>query len=319
MTAGDVTLCTACDGGYFWGAFLLVSSLRRHGVRAPVHVLGKDFSAEQVALLEQFPGVRLPPLPPNERSLTTSKPAALLTAETTWAAWIDADCIVTGDVTPLLAPVDGDAQIRVRGPEELRAVYRKAYLAGEPQRGVPLHIAAQWKRDVGGVEAPRLESTCVANVIVLRRAHEEFIREWHAQIDRLLAPKLQALVDTSNAAYHMADESVLSALMMWSARAPKLSSRFRLDQLDGPHVAHFSGVPKPWQRWRLRSLRWHEDVLDVLDWCKAQGLRTPPLPKTFLRRYTQLWRLVATLDHAARTTRHQAAIVARSGLRLLGR
>ena len=281
--ASQLTVTTACDANYFWGAFLMVGTLRQHGIPSPANVLADDFSAEQKSLLAQFGGVSVLPLPGGSRNLVLAKPGAMLTGDTDWLAWIDADCVFTGDVSAALIPPNGEAQIRLRAPFEVAAVYRGRYRAGEPHRGVPREILARWREDVGELAEPRLDSICPSNVIIVHRRFRPFLERWRAQMERVLAPGFRGVVDQSNRAYHQTDESVLNSLLTFSAGAPSLDRRYLLDDVSGPHIGHFIGSPKPWQRWNWRALNWYETVLSFLDWCRAKGYRTPPLPASFSR------------------------------------
>ena len=307
----NLTITTACDKNYIWGAFLLVASLRRHGTAARIHVLGKDFGPAELAVLQQFEDVAVLPLDPdNQRNLTTSKPAALLSAGTEWMAWMDADCMAVGDLGPLLLPPNGELQIRVRGRDENASVYRNLMRAGDLPGAVPAHVLARWQRDVGDLGLPRLETSAVANMIVLHRRFRPFIELWARQMDAVLDPRMAGVLDGSNPAYRMTDESVLNSLLSFSSLAPS-PGPYRLDLREQAHVAHFGTSPKPWKRWKLRNLFWYEAVLDVLRWCELRGMQTPPLPWTFRRRYKTPSYAFAAVEQAILSARHLAGDLVR--------
>lgn len=50
-------IVTACDAPYFWGALLLVASVRYSGGRLPIFVVGAGLSRKQIDLLTQFADV----------------------------------------------------------------------------------------------------------------------------------------------------------------------------------------------------------------------------------------------------------------------
>jgi len=297
----DLTITTACDKNYIWGAFLLVASLRRHGTAARIHVLGKDFGPAELAVLQQFE---------DRRHLVTTKPEAMLSADSEFIAWMDADCMAVGDLGPLLKPPNGELQIRLRARAENAAVYRSLMRPGDAPGAVPEHVLARWRTDVAELAAPRLEASAVTNMIVLHHRHRPFVELWARQMDAVLDPFLAGVVDASRPAYWMTDESVLNSLLSFSSLAPT-PGPYRLDLREQAHVAHFGTSPKPWKRWKLRNLFWYEAVLDVLRWCDLRGMRTPPLPWTFRRRYKTPSYAFAAVEHAVLTARHLAGDLVR--------
>ncbi len=313
--AGQITVTTACDANYFWGAFLMAGTLRQHGMTLPVHVLGKDFSGEQKAMLEQLGGVSVLPLPPNSRSLTTSKPDALATVETEWMAWIDADCVFTGDLSRQLIPPNGELQIRVRGPAENATVYTRRYAPGEEPGTIPRRVLEQWRADVGDLQTSRLSTVAVANVIVLHRRFRPFVELWRAQMDRVLAPRLAGVIAADDLAYHQTDESVLNSLLAFSSLAPAVDSRYLLDDVRGAHIGHFGGPLKPWTRWSWRGLNWYETVLSCVDWAREKGYRLPPLPPSLERKNKARVYLLAGAENLLTAGKRRAAAVYRAGLR----
>jgi hypothetical protein len=89
MISPDITLVTAGDAGYFWGAFLLAASIRRHQLPGRVLVMQAGFDAAQQQLLTQFPDVTLRPADPaNPYSFNNRKAEALLLADSEfWRGW----------------------------------------------------------------------------------------------------------------------------------------------------------------------------------------------------------------------------------------
>jgi hypothetical protein len=280
----NLTIVSACDRNFLWGAFLLAASCAKYLPATPVQILQTGFTDADQALITQFPTVKLLPLTDNDpRSVSNRKAVALLTADTEFVAWLDADCMVIGDITSLLPPPNGDFQIRLRGPKENAWIWRNHYGPGEAPGGLPKSVLKQWQTDIGQLAPPRLDTTCVANVFVLHRRHLDFIRHWQSQITRVIAPRDVGVVDNSNPAYFMMDESVLTSLLAFSNIAPPIGE-YRLDREANRHVAHFGANPKPWTRWNMRLWYCHPHVMSLLDWARASGFRTPPLPASFEKR-----------------------------------
>ena len=312
--ASDLTITSACDSNYFWGVLLMVGTARQHGMRSPIHILGKNFTGEQKQILEQFEGVSVLPLPSTERNLTTSKPEALFTTNTEWMAWVDADCVFTGDVTEALFPANGEIQIRVRGEAENLDVFRAKYLADEPHRGVARHVHERWRVDVHDLAEPRLQSTCVANVMVLHRRFRPFVELWRKQMATVLSSGSTGVLDTKNPWYHQTDESVLNSLLTFSSLAPRVDGPYRLDRVEGPHIGHFGGPTKPWRRWTWRALNWYPTVIGFIAWCGQHGYRIPPIPWSLKKDYQLVCSLLAGAEHAALTTKRRAGNIIRARL-----
>jgi hypothetical protein len=212
----SVTIVSACDRNYLWGAFLLAASAARHTPNVPFHLLHTGFAPEDRALLQQFSNVSVLELSAeNRHNVCNRKPEALLTGDTEYIAWLDADCMIVGDIRPLLIPENNEFQIRLREPSENGWVWRDHYAAGEERGGLPASVLSRWRQDVRQLELPRLSTTCVTNALVLHRRHLDFIREWRDQIAKVL-PAGSGVVDPSLHGYFMSDESVLTSLLVFS-------------------------------------------------------------------------------------------------------
>jgi len=277
----NLTIVSACDRNFLWGAYLLAASSAKYLPETPVHILQIGFTDADRKLLEQFPTVKVLPLADNDpRNVANRKSEALLSADTEYVAWLDADCMVIGDITAFLAPVNGEFQIRMRAPWENAWVWRNHYAPDEDRGGLPKSVLDKWRADVGQRAAPLVNTTCVTNAFVLHKRHLDFIRQWKTQIVKVIPPAHAAVVDNRNPAYFMTDESVMSSLLAFSDIAPPISE-FRLDQEPARHVAHFGANPKPWIRWRLRLWYCHPHIMTLLDWAKTSGYATPPIPWSF--------------------------------------
>jgi len=291
----DLTIVTACDANYFWGALLLIGSLRSNGVNAPVHVLAKGFSDQQSESLEQIPGVKLIALAKDDpRGMVTCKPQALLSATSEWVAWVDADCLSVGNISELFIPENGSFQIRMRGEAENAEIYADKYGAGDRWGGLPGQIVEQWKSDVGEFRSPRYQTTAVANVMVFHRKHRDFIKRWDQQMEKVI-PSGAAPVIEGLRAYHMTDESVLNSLLAFSFLAPPVSP-FTLNRLPDRHMAHFGGKVKPWMRWTEQGWPYYESVRKVMNWVRENNYRIPSPPSSLRPGRKQLarGRLVAS-------------------------
>jgi hypothetical protein len=294
--SSNVTLVTACDKNYLWGAFLLAASAARSIPNVPMHVVQTGFSGEDITFFTQFPLVSVLPLAADDpRNVANRKAEALLTAESEYIGWLDADCMVVGDIEPMLVPQNGEFQIRLRGEAENAQVWSNHYASGELHRGVPAAVLAQWRDDVGQLTSPTHNTACVTNAFILHRRHLDFIRQWKCQIAKVIAPANTGVVDRRSRPYFMIDESVLSSLLAFSAIAPPVAP-YQLDRADQAHVAHFGVNPKPWKRWRKQFWRYHAPVMDLIDWLHANGHAVPPIPWSLRRSSTPLAWALAQAD-----------------------
>ena len=280
----NITIVSACDWNFLWGAYLLAASAARFLPETPVHILQTGFTDDDKALLEQFPTVKVLSLPDNDpRNVANRKSEALLSADTEFVAWLDADCMVIGDISKYLIPMNGEFQIRMRAAAENAWVWRNHYAPGEPRGGLPKSVLEKWRADVGQLEKPLVDSACVTNCFVLHQRHLDFVRQWKSQIAKVIPPAHAGVVDNRNPAYFMTDESVMTSLLAFSNIAPT-PGEFLLDRDAKAHVAHFGANPKPWTQWRLRLWYCHPHIMSLLDWARASGYKLPPLPWSFEKR-----------------------------------
>ncbi|MEO8616373.1 MAG: hypothetical protein ABI600_14610 [Luteolibacter sp.] len=283
-----ITIVSACDRNFLWGAFLLAASAAKNIPGIPVHILQIGFTDEDAVFFDALPDVRLLPLGDHDpRNVANRKSEAIITAETEYIAWLDADCMIVGDIRPLLIPANGEFQIRLREPSENAWVLRNHYAPGELRGGLPKSVLARWQADVDQLETPRIDTTCVTNAFVLHRRHLDCIREWKSQIAKVIAPIHAGVVDRSSPAYFMTDESVFSSLLAFSRLAPPIGE-MQLNRDPEAHVAHFGANPKPWKRWRKPFWYCHQPVLDLIDWLHENRKPVPPIPWSFKRSSTPL-------------------------------
>jgi hypothetical protein len=279
----NLTIVSACDRNFIWGAWLLAASAARCIPEVQLQILETGFTAADRQLITQFPPARLLPLEDNDpRSVANRKSEALLSADTDFVAWLDADCFVIGDIRKYLIPTNGIFQIRLRGPEENAQVWRHHYTTGDTRGELPRTVAERWRADVGQLETPQIQSACVTNCFVIHRDYLDIVREWKTQIAKVIPARDAGPVDKSDPAYFMTDESVFTSLLAFSRAAPPISD-LMLNKDPTAHVAHFGANPKPWKRWRKQTWYCRRHVLDTIDWALQNGYATPPLPASFRR------------------------------------
>lgn len=279
----NLTIVTACDRNYLWGAFLLIASASRNIPNIPIHLLQTGFTPEDISLFTQFPQVKVIQLSDDDRrNVSNRKSEAILSAETEYIAWMDADCMVIGDIEAMLVPENGEFQVRLREPSENAWIWCEHYQPGDKKGSLPKAVSEKWQLDVNQLATPRVDTTCVANTFVIHRRHLDFIRQWRAQIAKVLPSGNHGLIDHRSPAYFMIDESVLSSVVAFSELTPPISP-FRLNRDPKAHVAHFGANPKPWVRWRKQFWYCHRPVMELMDWLESTGKSAPPVPWAFKR------------------------------------
>jgi len=283
----NTTIVTVCDKGFIWAAYLLIASLRYNNVNAPVHVLGRDFTNKDAELLEQFGDVKIIETS-DKRPAMLLKPEAILTADTEYIIWIDADCIVTGDVTKYLVASGESFQIPLRTEEQTERLYRTYFgTLGEDER-IPKVVLKTWKTDVGENDSPAIETTCMTYCFMLHRKYLDFIKKWHSQILKVVnkAYNFVGILDKESLAYHMADESVLNSLFAFAHDAPTMVpiSEYLRDKTLHSYLVHFSNIPKPWTMWRLEHMKYFDAVTATIEWTQNKGYKTLPIPWSLKRK-----------------------------------
>lgn len=285
----EITVVTACDKKFLWGAFLLLASLRKAGMLVPVHVLVKNFSTHDKDLLLQFPPIKIIDLDTKDlRNLITQKPFAILSAYTNLITWMDADCIVTGNLTELILKTGKTIQLRFRSKQENKILYKN------PNGFIPKDILNQWKLDVDDLEQSRISTAMSTCCFTINKEYLPFIELWQGQIDKVLPSYYTPVVLESSRAYSMMDEAVLNSLLAFSSIAPP-TSEYLLDKDVEKCLVHFVSRPKPWQMWRLEHLKWYETTLDIIEWAIKNKLKTPPIGWSLKRKNKFFSILIANL------------------------
>jgi lipopolysaccharide biosynthesis glycosyltransferase len=289
------TIVTACDHNFVWGTYLLLLSLRRHGVQLPVHVVTHKLGEVDCALLHQVDGVTLfnASDEANHRNIVYQKTAAILTAATDLIMWIDSDCIVTGDITPLMESAGEGLQIRMRPEAEIAYLFRKRYVRGEKRGTLPRRVLEIWRNDVGERQIPAINTSCNAHCFTVHRKHLDFIRRWDKQIRKVITDDASAgVVNDRSFAYFLLDESVMSSMLAFSEGPPPIH-RYAMDEDPSCAVVHFGGSPKPWRRWLLRNMEYFDETVGLLEWAEAKGWLLPATPWFLQRKYKTFCRLDA--------------------------
>ncbi|MCC7299895.1 MAG: hypothetical protein IT583_02320 [Verrucomicrobia bacterium] len=299
------TIVTACDHNFVWGTYLLLLSLRRHGVQIPVHVVTHNLGEVDCALLHQIGGVTLfqTSEEANHRNIVYQKTAAILTAETDLVMWIDSDCIVTGNITPLIEAVGEGLQIRMRPSTEIAYLFRKRYVRGEKAGTLPRKVLDIWRKDVGERLTPAINTSCNAHCFTVHRKYLDFIRRWDAQIRQVISDEASTgVVNDSSFAYFLLDEAVMSSMLAFSGGPPPIK-RYALEDDPSCAVVHFGGSPKPWKRWLLRNMKYFDELVGLLEWASGQGWLLPSTPWFLVRKNKSLCRIHALVFEAQRLIR----------------
>ena len=285
----NTTVVTAGDGAFAWGAFFLVASMRRNGMRHPVVVGVMDWPDVMKRRILSLGGVRIWELPRSKQCVACQKPMLMGcdAVDTEWVCWADSDAVFVGDCSEWLVGDD---------PEEI--VVRK--YSPPP----PLLTAARleiWRRDVEhlcgtALAASRLGDTTVNNpFIVLHRKWRPFLERWRIQTEHVIAPDVTTPWQ-KNSAYFQTDESVLGSLLCFDPDAPKVTENYKANGCvdRNRYFAHFAYNPKPWQMWNPHSLRWHDVLAPVVDWVVAEGfVAESELPRALRRGWWPFFRRAA--------------------------
>ncbi|HPF08451.1 MAG TPA: hypothetical protein PL020_01805 [Candidatus Cloacimonadota bacterium] len=311
------TVVTACDHSFLWGALLLGLSMRYQGMICPYHVLAYDLSLEDTCFLESIPGTKVfPTTRTDSRSICTQKPGAIATAETDIIVWMDADCIVSGNLERFFVCPDNTIQIRQRGKEENASVYRNYYSHGDSYGSIPRKVREQWQQDVGDLQSSRIERVYQTNCFVLNRSHLDFIDIWQKQMEKVIPLHTTGVYNSHSIAYSMTDESVINSLFAYSSAAP-MTSEYLMDKDPDAACIHFGLNPKPWQHWTLQAFKVYGYVQSLLQWASEQNIALPQLPASFLNQNMQKEYRRAKYSAMYKELRYQASSGLRAGLRHL--
>ncbi|MDD3887084.1 MAG: hypothetical protein PHI35_09445 [Victivallaceae bacterium] len=276
------TVVMACDQNYFWGAYLLIASMRRNGMDNPALVLESGFTPEMKHNLLAFGDVRLEPAPMSKRNMTCRKPEAMLMADTDFITWADCDGFFVGNCSDKLSFTDPDMiHVRLRSEYDNGDIYKRAglYEPGELFGVIPHKVLETWKRDVGGRTEPAHATCASACYVSVHKSHRPFLERWRDQMIKVLPDRDKGVFDPAGGAYFQTDESVLNSLLCFLEDAPK-TGEFMLNKSRKSIYYHVVMTPKPWQWWSPYSMRYYDDVMELMRWCLSQGLVEIALPWT---------------------------------------
>lgn len=288
------TIATAGDRNYLWGIFLMIASLRQNGMDEPVIVGTKGFDPESESILRQLGDVRLFPLDDFRRSLTCCKALVMLQPETDYVTWVDSDGFFVGNCSARLIPETPDQiHIRMRSAVEQPQAF-KGYTYGEDGHQIPQAVLDVWKKNIGGLDTPRIPRSCSACFLSVHKSARPFLEKWHEQMMTVLPATNIGVVDPSLKYYHQLDESVLNSCLAFFPQAPRVAETFRLDKDPNEIFIHFIGQPKPWQGWPPMALRHFDHYVSVVEFAQKQGWRMPgEIPFSLNRKNKQLCSLLA--------------------------
>lgn len=310
------TVVTACDHPFVWGALLLGLSLRYQGMKSHYHILAYDLSDVESKILNSIPDTKIYPMSkPDTRSVCTQKPMAIATADTDIVVWMDADCMVNGNLEEYFITPDNGLQIRKRNPNEIATIYRDYYRLSDNIGKIPKRVLEIWQNDVADLKRPQIETVYQTNCFVLNNSHRDFINLWQEQMLKVIPSDTKGVYNKHSIAYSMTDESVLNSLMAFSSQAPT-TAEYLMDKDPETHCIHFGLKPKPWQHLTLQAYSHMTYIDELIDWARQQEIELPKIPLSLRKdkRRSELVRL--RVRDNFRSLRYLMSTQARSILRL---
>jgi len=205
-----------------------------------------------------------------------NKPIALDYANTKYVTWLDSDCIYVGNIDSKLIPKNGDLQIRFRGMAENDDVFRNRMSTLDSQGVIPEEILKTWRNDVNENVIPRYKTQCVTNSFCINRDDSELLSHWTEQIEKV-SSEASKPVNTNSFAYFMSDESVMSSLLCFRNKVPKISP-YCLNDISETHLMHFGMRLKPWSMWRDEHLQYYHYIQAIIQWTEKMGYEHPNVP-----------------------------------------
>ncbi len=278
------TVVSACDHNYIWGAWLLVASMRVHGMDDKALILGSGLTDNDVALLTQFDNTQVHSMEAgNYRSMTCQKPEAMLLADTEFITWADCDAVFAGNASRYMNADPDTIRIRIRDQKENGMVFKARYDNTDVYGTIPGKILEIWRKNVGENDTPAIETVSSAAAMTIHKSKKFILEKWRQQMMKVIPNEDKGVVDQRNFAYFQTDESVLNSVLCFAKDAPK-PVEFLLDKDPQAFFAHYTFKPKPWQEWDRYSFRYYEPTLYVIEQAILRGYKTPPLPYTFKRK-----------------------------------
>jgi hypothetical protein len=310
------TVVTACDHKFVWGAMLLGLSLRFHEMTCAFHILGYDLSDDDIACLQSIPNCKVFSTHKTDtRSVCTQKPMAINTAETDLIVWMDADCVVSGNLEKFFICPEDRIQIRLRKPLENKSVFRNYYHRKDTLGEIPKQVLQTWQHDVADRKQSRISTVYQTNCFVLNKSHLPFIELWKNQMLKVIPADTKGVYNTKSAAYSMTDESVINSLFAFSSSAPQ-TAEYLMDKDPAAACIHFGLNPKPWQHFTFSALQYYDYLQELITWAKQTGIRLPQIPPSLLpeNKAGEIFR--ARLRHTLRSCRYSLSTKMRALIRL---
>ena len=278
------TLVTAGDKRFFWGLFLLVASVRKHGMDNPIKCLVKGLSDQEEAALAQF-DVTVCRSEDIERPLQAQKPTALLLGleDSDYATWIDGDCVVEGNISELLLPNSpNEVMIRFRD----RVENKLRFQTQDEDGGIPASIQKTWREDVGEADYCNIETTCVTNAFTLHKSHKDLIHHWDTQIQHVASKHAGHFPEaySHSSGKGISDELILNSLFGYSKANYQFTPYLLAEEADRC-LLHFGLNPKPWEMWIHSTLQYYKLVFSILDWAQEKGYDMPARPLALISAY----------------------------------
>ncbi len=290
------TIVTIANANYFWGVFILLASMRKSGMDEPAIVFQRGFSQKMIEIVSRFGDVRVVEGPPVKRNLTCLKPDALLLADTDYITWVDSDGYFSGNVSAELPPsAPGKIHVRLRSPEDNGKTFTELELYSADDRfgDIPASVLAVWRRDCDRSDdtVPKLKTCASACIFSLDRSSRPFLEDWQRRMVKYIPDEDVGVVNRRQTAYRQLDESVLNCMLSYWEGAPEPDGKYRLDGASKAMFMHVVGVPKPWQWWTRRSLRYYREIMDIMGWAAKNGFADVKFPPALKSIYAPLHRL----------------------------
>lgn len=305
------TIVTACDSNFVWGAMLLGLSLRYNKMTSSFHVLGYDLNPEEIAQLSSIPQTKVfNTHKTSSRSVCTQKPEAIATADTEIIVWMDADCVVIGNIESFFVCPENQLQIRWREADENGSIYRNYYKKEDKWGCIPSRVLKQWKEDVGDLATAQIKTVCQTNCFVINCTHIRFIEKWREQMEKVIPADSTGVYAKKSAAYSMTDESVLNSLFAFYSQAPS-TCEYQMDKNPQKACLHFGLNPKPWKHWTRQSLNHYNYIMTLLDWASNNNISLPQLPKSFQAKYKYSETFLAYVQQFYKAARYRTSTLLR--------
>ena len=138
MSKDSCAIVIITDSNFVLAVYILVASIRFHGVTNPISILGIALEASEKELLSQFDAVTVVDSEFTSLGNRTSLRAianickreaimAVKDLDVDYIALLDGDCIITGNITPYLYPDKAGIYLRIRSASEDSMIFKTRY------------------------------------------------------------------------------------------------------------------------------------------------------------------------------------------------